>query len=295
MINNLNNNFNKNNNMNLMGNNPIIHNILENNRILYMLIINYIQQNNYNNPINNNLFQTINNLIQINNNFPNNFNQMYLMEMKQKIFSLVVNLNQMGNNNKNQMDNNNMNQLNNNNNQINNYLKPIIISLNQIYNNINNMMNLFNNNCCQIDKSNNFYNNKDTNNKINKNDNKNINKDNTYDSFFKEYKDYFPLIGLKNVGPINYINSILQCLLHIPQLNGFFINKYPEQKDLLKKINKDAETVGRLCEEYFEIVMGIYKQQDQKKSYIAPKSFIHFLSKINGQLEKIDAKDFYFL
>ena len=63
-------------------------------------------------------------------------------------------------------------------------------------------------------------------------------------------------------------------------------------KNLLKKINKDAETVGRLCEEYFEIVMGIYQQQDQKKSYITSQNFIHFLSQINGQLEKIDAKDF---
>jgi len=117
------------------------------------------------------------------------------------------------------------------------YLQPIN-SLNQIYYNINIIMNLLNNNRCQININNNFENNYDNNNNSNIinikdiKENKNIIGDNL---LFKEIEDYFPLIGLKNNILSCYINSILQCLLHIPQLNGFFINNYPKQKDKLKK------------------------------------------------------------
>ena len=287
--NNINNNFNQNNNMNLMGSNNIIQYILENNKFLLQLIINFIHQNN-NNPINSNLLQMTNNLIKINNNIQNDFNNMILM--KQNIIFLLSNLNQINNNNMNQL-------YMNNNNQVSNYLKPIINCLNQIDNNINNIIKFYNNNYYQINNNNNFKNNDvldNNNNKISKKHNEGEKKENkNYDDsnfLFKDYDGYFPLIGLKNVDSICYMNSILQCLLHIPQLNGFFINIYPEQKSELQKINKDIETRGRLCEEYHKIVIDIYKIQGFKRSYISPKDFINFLSQISGQFEEIDAKDF---
>ena len=183
----------------------------------------------------------------------------------------------------------------NNNEQMNNYLRLIINCLNQIDNNMNYIMNLINNNYCQINKNNfvinnNIFDNKDNCNKIN-NNTKIENKTNIDDNFlFKDFENYFPLIGLKNVGSISYMNSILQCLFHIPELNCFFINKYEEQKNQFKKINNDIFTKGRLCEEFHKIVLDIYK--DQNKTYISPKGFNNFISQINEQLEEVDVKEF---
>jgi len=273
-----NNNIN-NNNFNIMNQNQIIQNNLENNKLLLQIIINYIQQNNNNNnQMNFNLLQMINNLIQINNNISYDFNN--INSMKQNILYLT-----------NLIKNNYMLQINNNN-QMNNNMQLIINCLNQIYNNINNIMNLFNNNFCEINKSNSYTNNKDNNDIINRSDNKKNQKSNVVGFMFKEFENYFPLIGLKNVGLICYMNSILQCLLHIPQLNGFFINNYPEEKNKLKIINNDTETKGRLCEEYHKIVIDIYKQKDQKKSYISPKDFNTFLREINGNFEEVNIKEF---
>ena len=277
---NFNQNFCNNNNINNdnFNNNQIIQNNLENNKLLLQIIINYIQQNkNNNDQMNFNLLRMINNLIQINNNILNDFNNMN--SMRQNIVYLI-----------NLIKNNYMLQMNNNN-QMNNNMPLIINCLNQIYNNINYIMNLSNNNFCQIDKSNNYKNNKGNNDKINRSDNEKNQKNNVEGFMFKEFENYFPLIGLKNVGQICYMNSILQCLLHIPQLNGFFINKYPEEKNKLKIINNDTETEGRLCEEYHKIVMDIYKQ-DPKKSYISPKDFNTFLRQINGNFEEVNVKEF---
>jgi len=178
---------------------------------------------------------------------------------------------------------------------MNNYLRPIINCLNQIDNNMNYIMNLINNNYCQINKNNfginnNIFDNKDNNNKIN-NNKKLENKTNIDDNFlFKDFENYFPLIGLENVGPISYMNSILQCLLHIPELNGFFLNKYDKQKNHFKKINKDICTKGRLCEEFHKIVLDIYLVQN--KNYISPKGFNNFISQTNEQFKEVDEKEF---
>ena len=316
-----NNNLNQNNYMNyLMTYNNIIQNFLENNNNLLHQIIAYIQKNN--NPINNNILQMIQKLIQINNNIQNNPNNMNLM--KQNIVSLNLYLNQtdsssmkqINNNNNQNIQNNNCNmnnQKNNNNNQMNKYVQPIINNLNQIYNNISNInmilmnnMNLMNNNYCQFNNVNNVNNvngnnmldKKNKNNEIIKKENEEKTKENgtennTIDINFKliEFKDYFPLIGLINVGLTCYMNSILQCLLHIPELNGFFINTYSEQKKKLEIINKDTETHGKLCEEFHKIVIEIYRIHKHKYSNISPKNFNTYLSKANGQFAQYEAND----
>ena len=129
----------------------------------------------------------------------------------------IMNINQMINNNKMNFNFMNMNQINNN--------SQMNLNGNQISVLYQNKMNLMNN-----FQNNNFLNNISQNNNqiYDQNDNKesindliNIESNNEIVDFLKnnrEYDNFFPLIGLQNVGLTCYMNSILQCLLHIPEL-----------------------------------------------------------------------------
>ena len=323
-----NNNFHQNNNKYYFMY-MINQNISQNNNLLQQ-ILSYIRINN-NNPINNNILQNIQNLIQINNSIQNNQINMNLMIQKTKSLihelNQIINnnMNQNNNNNINLINNNNNNQniqnnncnmnnqLNNNNNQMSNYLQPIINYLNQINYNmnlLNNNMNLMNNNMNLMNNNMNLMNNNmnlmnndfgnfnnsnhATNNNIidnNSNNNDDDKKNPKVNFKLIQCEEYFPLIGLRNVGLTCYMNCILQCLLHIPELNSFFINTYSEHKNKLKKINKDTETGGRLCEEYYKIVKEIESLKNQNNSYIKPKDFNKFLSNTNGQFAQLEAND----
>ena len=127
--------------------------------------------------------------------------------------------------------NNNMNQ--NKNATNNNYMNPMFLNQNNMMNNNNNL-----------------------NNNAKKEDNNKVSNDITIIGVccLKGYEKEFSEIGLNNVGLTCYMNSTLQLLLHIPELNSFFVNIYPAQKNDLEKINKDADTRGRLSEEYCELV-----------------------------------------
>ena len=53
------------------------------------------------------------------------------------------------------------------------------------------------------------------------------------------------------------MNSTIQCLLHIPELNDYFINKYVNEADKLNKINNNSKTGGLLSKEYYLVVIGV--------------------------------------
>ena len=267
--NNMNSNNINNNNMNNMNNNNIIHNNMNNNNMI---------NNNKNNNMNNNTNNNMNNNNVINNN--NNLN--------------------LTNNNNNLMINNNMNL--NNNNVNNNYNSN---------NNLNNFMNFKNkmnfkqmNNNNPISNNNNNFNLQNINqfpmNNVFQNNNINLLE---YNLFSRSYLKYFPLKGLSNVGLTCYMNSTLQCLLHIPELNDYFINKYPNQAGKFKKINKDAESEGQLSEQYYLVVLGSCKDiieskskfKDNRKIYgtdsFSPNDFNRTLSRLNPQFARFEAND----
>ena len=104
----------------------------------------------------------------------------------------------------------------------------------------------------------------------------------------------FPLVGLENVGLTCYMNSALQCLLHIPELNNYFLNIYNNQKDILKIINKDAETKGLLSERYYDLIIDIQKNNVQNyldAKAITPIFFHNTIVILNPQFKEFDAND----
>ena len=140
-----------------------------------------------------------------------------------------------------------------------------------------------------MNQMNNFNNFNMQNNKPSNNNSNKI----TLDFDFKVLKaidgdNFFSQKGLDNVCLTCYMNAILQCLLHIPELNSFFINIYPQQKQRLNQINQDSETRGKLSEEYYKIVQGV--MHGQGSSY-SPKAFNDYLSYINPQFRKYESND----
>ena len=249
------------------GDDKVTINDMNNNQSNNNLIIN---KNNNNFGYNNNYNLNINNLkgiISMTNNQNNNFNNI--------------------NKNFNNMNNNIINNNNCNNN----------INLNQNNSNKNDNINFVMNNDMNMNLNNNI---------ISMNNNKIKNKDlyKEYESmkslfFSSSYKLYFPLRGLSNVGLTCYMNSTLQCLLHIPELNDYFINKYLIEAEKLNKINKNAETRGELSKEYFLVVLAVcedirgpnyYKKRNYKKPF-TPESFNRTLSRLNPQFSRYEAND----
>jgi ubiquitin C-terminal hydrolase len=102
------------------------------------------------------------------------------------------------------------------------------------------------------------------------------------------YDNNFSFSGLRNVGLTCYMNSTLQLLLHIPELNSFFINIYSAQRNDFNRINKEADTKGRLSEEYYKLVN---KLNFVNINSISPRDFNNILSALNPQFRQFESND----
>ena len=309
------NNINNNNNNNNINNNFNINNNINNNFKNFNNFNNNINNNfnNLNNNINNKIYN--NNFFKFNNNNKgnnNNFNN----NMKSNNNNIMFNNNNMKVNNNNMMFNNNNMKLNNNNMMFNN--NNMKLNNNMKFNNNNNIK-LNNNNNIKVN-SNNM--NIMLNNNINMNPNNmnmnlifimmmnicvsnketnfsilnfyitNIN--NLVESKFKIIKEkqiIFPLKGLRNVGLTCYMNSTLQCLLHIPELNIFFINIYSKEWKLLNAMNNKTDTKGRISEEYNKVLNGVISYNYENYYDFPPSDFNKTLNRYNPQFARQEAND----
>ena len=303
--NNTNNNFNNNN---LLNNQGVQNQNYNNNMINYQINSNNYPNNNNANQNNINNINNNNQIISYNQNQSNNYsNNMNLMSNQS------FNINNGNNFYQNPNFNNNMQIMNRNTNNGNN--TPQSFSMNNIMNNMNNIQisnnSTFNNN--MFNNNNIFINNININSNLNNptfnsqsscNNQNNYNQNNQNNNLneFKliiEGKNYlsnsFPFVGLKNVGLTCYMNSALQCLLHIPELNVFFLNIYPKQKENFLKINPSSETKGKLSEKYSLLVSKVFEKStikyESSSNSIRPDDFHRTIGVLNNQFRAIDAND----
>ena len=328
-INNINtNNSNNQNNQNVNNyqiNNNYNGNNQNNNYNAYNFSNNYTINNQNNNPgfiQNNNNFNNINamgqnsfnNNYNANNNLPINFTQ------QQFNFNNINQFNcpSFSNNNFNQTQNSSLNIISNSMPPLNNNINLNMNCTNPIYNNMNfnnsfsmNInSNMINNQSCNMNLNSmpNFLPNMNlniqTNNFINTSNNNNNKISEANGKQFEDFellfeqkdsaKGYFPFVGLRNVGLTCYMNSTLQCLLHIPELNYYFLNRYEQKKDYLRNINKSSETKGNISEAYFFLISEIFlkqKESQNNKIKVSPEQFHNILGYFNPQFREIGAND----
>ena len=78
-------------------------------------------------------------------------------------------------------------------------------------------------------------------------------------------------IGLGNIGNTCYLNAIIQCLRHIPDLTIFF-NRHSEGW-----IHKDGKTNASLCIAYKELIETLW--HTSPPGYVRPGGFYHYFRK----------------
>ena len=136
----------------------------------------------------------------------------------------------------------------------------------------------------------------------------------------KQQNYIFPKKGLNNIGSTCYMNTTLQCLLHVSELVHYFIDEYPRDLNTLMKINSNVQTNGDISRAFYNLINGVYDkpeylsdskknlnlQTNQKKSSwnlfgswginknnnsFSPEEFKTSLGLHNPQFRKFEAND----
>jgi len=281
-------NMNNQNQINMNNQNQIN---MNNQNLINMNNLNLINMNNQKQINMNNQ-----NLINMNNLNLINMNNLNLINMNNQNLININNQNQINMNNKNLISINNQNQINmNNQNLINNQNWINVCDQNQI--------NMNNQNQISINKQNHI--NMNEPNLISKNNQNQINiNDQAQNILFNNFSlnsiYLFSKKGLTNIG-YNHMSVTFQCLLHVSELNIYFLNIYPKEKNTLNEKNKFVDSHGQVSDAFYELVKGVcedeLKRQKVNPSNISVKdcgqpfslrNFKKILSNCNSQFKLFD-------
>ena len=167
---------------------------------------------------------------------------------------------------------------------------------NNLYNSYINILNVFNNIKSQKDINNQSYNNnsfsifnnlsgnlKDIPNfnyrKTNHNENTNF--------IFKKKK-------INSTYSYYYVNSIIQCLLHINKLTEYFLNDYPKNALELKQKNKDIISKGEVSNTFHSLIQEIAKNNGEYslQNFLPLKNFKEVICTYNQKIPDLSCLDF---
>ena len=62
-----------------------------------------------------------------------------------------------------------------------------------------------------------------------------------------------------------YLNSIIQSLLHISELDNYFLNEYPKNSLIFKQKNKNNTTKGEISSAFYNLVKNICEEESDKE------------------------------
>ena len=105
---------------------------------------------------------------------------------------------------------------------------------------------------------------------------------------------YFHLKGLDNIGSTCYMNTVLQCLLHVNELICYFLNEYPRDCKFLNEKNNDASTQGNISKVFYELIKNVYPQQEESSNIsdsVSPENFQKTIGDYNPQFKNLEAND----
>ena len=106
----------------------------------------------------------------------------------------------------------------------------------------------------------------------------------------------FPKKGLRNIGSTCYMNATLQCLLHVNELIIYFIDEYPKDKRTLNEINRNVKSKGEISNAFYNLVKGVYDQDNSsilKNELKAKTGFLKSISNIFNSWSGISFNNYY--
>lgn len=103
------------------------------------------------------------------------------------------------------------------------------------------------------------------------------------------------IIGLRNIQLNSYVNSLLQCLYHIPLLTEYFIsnnlfNLEQNNNEQAFKKNNSYINIGpnSLSYKYYEVINHLYYQMDgnEKINSYYPINFLNYIQEVEPSIYK---------
>ena len=93
-------------------------------------------------------------------------------------------------------------------------------------------------------------------------------------------------VGLQNLGNSCFMNSSLQCLLHLED----FVNYFLEDR-YMKDINKSSPCEGIVAESFAELIKVIHEAKKKSQPFVSPSDFLRSISKLVPHLMNYRQQD----
>ena len=116
---------------------------------------------------------------------------------------------------------------------------------------------------------------------------KNINQNENTNYIFKKKK-------INSIYSYFYVNSIIQCLLHVNKLTEYFLNDYPKNSLELKQKNKDIISKGQISETFHSLIQEIVKNNGKYslQNFLPLKNFKEVICTYNQKIPDLSCLNF---
>ena len=103
---------------------------------------------------------------------------------------------------------------------------------------------------------------------------------------------FFPNKEFCGIDSTFYMNSIIQCLVHISELGIYFLNEYPDDSLTLRKRNINSESRGEVSLALYNIIKYLYENKDNEINLIPINTRQKYKNRKSLKENKILLEDF---